>query len=119
MLFKTLSPAYFAPARYTSLTEDGALETSTFDAQFSRMKSSEIAAIFGAEPKDRPKDADLLDKHLVGWRGVYNEAKEDVAFSKAAYGVLEESHPGLQGALATAWWKSITPTEAAHLSAKN
>jgi hypothetical protein len=119
MIINTASPKYFAPVALKILSEDGALQELTFDAQFKRSKQSEVTAFFEGRSGEVINHKETVDNFMTGWRGVTDPGAALVPYSPEALDALCEEYPGMRGAIAAAYYASITPSVAAHLAAKN
>ena len=116
-----LSPTYFAPVSFDLLGENGNLVTHAFDAQFKRMDAGALDALdaeIRAIPSGSGKDLGLLERVMVGWRGV-QDASGDLAFSVEALRAVCAKVPRLRGDLVSAFIESNRPQQKAHFAEKN
>lgn len=118
-IVRTASPAQFAPVTLKCLSAEGALQELKFDAQFKRLKQSEVTAFFESNQDGQIKHKDVLDSYMTGWRGVTDESKTPIPYSKEERDALCDEYVGMLGALAQAFYDTLNPKAAAHLASKN
>ncbi len=118
-IIRTASPTQFAPVTHKCLDVDGVLQELKFDAQFKRLKQSEITAFMQEHEGGAIKHKEVLDRYMIGWRGVTDESKAPVPYSVQEREALGEEYVGLSGAMAEAFFATLNPKAAAHLAAKN
>lgn len=114
-----LSPTYFAPATLAHLNAEGKLIQGKFDCQFRRLPKEEMADMATRLNSGEITDAEFFDKVMVGWRAVADADGQPVTFSKEALEQACKTVDGFGRACAKAYFDSVQPTAAAHLSAKN
>lgn len=118
-IVRTASATQFAPVTLKCLSAEGVLQELKFDAQFKRLKQSEVSAFFEANADAQIKHKDVLDKYMTGWRGVTDESKAPVPYSSEEREALCDEYVGMLGALAQAFYDTLNPKAAAHLASKN
>jgi hypothetical protein len=118
-IVRTASPTQFAPVTHKCYSADGALQELKFDAQFKRLKQSEAAALFETQSDGQIKHKDVLDSYMIGWRGVTDESKAPIPYTKEDREALCDEYVGMLGALAQAFYDTLNPKAAAHLASKN
>ncbi len=112
------SPKYFAPCEHPVLGEEGKLQTHLFDGQFKRLKTSQIQQLNEDIAAGKCTDAQLLERVMVGWRGVEN-LSGPMPFTPENFALAEEEMPGLKQAFVRGYIASTSPTASAHLLEKN
>lgn len=118
-IIRTASATQFAPVTLKCLNADGVLQELKFDAQFKRLKQSEITVFLQEQAGDVIKHKDVLDRYMIGWRGVTDESKAPVPYSVQEREALCDEYVGMAAAMAEAFFATLSPKAAAHLAAKN
>lgn len=126
-----LSPKYFAPAVFKSLSETGALQEFAFDCEFKRHTKEELTALDAQikswrEMKGGEVDAKVLARVCTAWRvsvpkadGSPGHEVKVIPYSDEAAQQMDESHPGFIAICVRAFYISTAPAQAAHLAEKN
>lgn len=78
------SPDYFWPVAFTYPGENGKVEKANFDARFKRISQSRIAEIQNQIKEGSFDEGSILKEIVVGWRGVVDDAGEEIPFSITA-----------------------------------
>jgi len=78
------STDYFWPVSISYPAENGRTEKANFDAKFKRISQSRIDEIQKAARSDELRDSELIKEVLIGWRGIIDEAGEEIQFSESA-----------------------------------
>ena len=117
----TQSPTYKWPVKVTIPTDGGKRETSTFTAEFRRLKQSRISEIISSgqrKSKGEALDADqdlsdleLLGEIMAGWDDVKDDDGELIPFSRAALEMMSEL-PTVAGQIAEQWLESLQKAKA-------
>lgn len=114
-----LSAAYFAPVKLAMLDADGKLQNHLFDAQFKRMDEDNMEDLQERLNARDLDDNSLLDKVMVGWRGITDAQDLPIEYTQARRREVCAQAPGMRVALVVAYFASLEPKAAAHLSEKN
>lgn len=83
MLKLNTSGTFFWPVTVSIPADGGAFDKQTFDAEFKRMKISEVEAMIGRVYTGELSGPAAVRTFFVGWRGIENEG-EPVPFSETA-----------------------------------
>lgn len=75
------SPAYWAKVEVPIKLEDGKEQIMKFDAQFKRVTQEELEELIERGRKGQLPDSQLLDQVWLNWRGVGDEAGEELTFN--------------------------------------
>lgn len=94
---------FLAPATLYVNAEDGTPAAQAFKVRFRRLKKSEYQDI-ERQVAGGLKIPELLDQVVVGWEGLTDDAGQPVPYSTAERQAAEEEYPGLEFAMAKAWW---------------
>jgi hypothetical protein len=88
--------------------EGGRTQKFSFEAEFNRLEQDEITEIFRKREEDEPpvKDAEVLDRVLVGWRGVKNADGSDLEVNPGNRARLLNRFPA-SSSIVRAYLKSI------------
>lgn len=113
-----LSPSYFYPVKLAVLDADGKLENRIFDARFKRLSQPEGEALVREAESGRLTDQQVVDRALVGWRGLQDADGNDLPYTPENLAIVL-SVAGLRAAVVTAFLQSQNPKESAALAAKN
>jgi len=97
------SEAFWYPVQVEILDDGGQPQKHEFEARFRRLTMDGITAIGAAT-----KDLDLMRQHLLGWRGVEDEAGSALPFSAENLERLLSVWPVLP-ALTRAFMEAHTP----------
>lgn len=113
------SPSYFAPVAIDILDDDGIKRTHRFDARFARLNESQVADIQAQAEAKTITDTDVLDRVLLGWRGVQDASGVDLPYTRDAREQACAAFVGLRQALVMAWFASLSARESAVLAQGN
>lgn len=75
------SPAYWAKVEVPVKDENGKDQIMKFDAQFKRVTQEELEELIERGRRGQLPDAQLLDQVWLNWRGVGDEAGEELSFN--------------------------------------
>lgn len=77
------SPSFFWPVTINTPADGGTFEKQTFDAEFKRMKISEVEKMVAGVHSGAVPGSAAVREFFVGWRGVVDDGQE-VPFSETA-----------------------------------
>lgn len=100
-----LSDSYTWPVT-VEVVDAGKSAKHTFDAQFRRLKQSQIDELIAAVRDGHKSDADLVAEVLVGWAGVKDAAGEDIPFTESSRDRVMDVYP-VRPAVLAAWFESL------------
>ena len=99
-------PTYETEVTVAYPVAGGKVETAKFFAEFKRLNQAELEALMAEVRDAKLGDRAVLDRVLVGWRGVQDEAGAELPFNPATRDQLLALHP-TQPAIARAFFNSI------------
>ena len=103
---RSQTPAYWWPVVVEFASDGGKFEKETFDAEFKRLPQDRLREIGEKIDGTLITDLELLDQVLVGWRGIFDEAGDEVPFSETAKGrILNVAM--VASAVVSAWLESL------------
>jgi hypothetical protein len=100
------SDRYYYPVTVEVVEDRGKRVKHTFDAQFVRLPQSEIDEMFSPQREQRITDSEVVDRVVVGWRGVKDQDDVDIPFSMEALADLLDVY-GVRSAIVRAWMESL------------
>jgi hypothetical protein len=100
------SDSYVWPVTVEIPIDGGRFDRQTFDAEFKRLPQARNNAIVAAAKAEATTDLEVADEVLVGWKGIADDAGEDVPYSETAKAQLLDV-PGVSAALVEAYLKSL------------
>ena len=103
---RSQTPAYWWPVVVEFASDGGKFEKETFDAEFKRLPQDRLREIGEKIDGTLITDLELLDQVLVGWRGIFDEAGDEVPFSETAKGRILNVAMVAQ-AVVSAWLESL------------
>lgn len=116
-MFKmTKSASYYWPVAFTTPADGGKFEKQTFDAQFKRITQSRFQELLGIsaaaneeadEQKEKMTDSLFVREVTVGWRGINDDAGNEIVFSEGALADILEV-PGVARAMVMAYVESFS-----------
>lgn len=98
------SATFFWPVEVNVMSDGGAYEKQTFDAEFRRLSQGQLDELGKNVKASEMTDADFVRQVLTGWRGVADQG-EDVPFSATALDQLLDL-PGLSAAIVLAFGRA-------------
>lgn len=93
---------YSWPIEVQTPTDGGQFEKSTFDVVFKRISTSKLKTLIG----DEKTDSDFAREVVFGWKGVRDEAGNEIPFSESALESLLEI-PSIPGTIVVAYLQSV------------
>jgi hypothetical protein len=81
---RNLAPTYKWPVLVEPPQDGGKFGKETFDAEFRRLPQDQLRDIGERIDAGTITDRELLDKVLVGWSGIFDEAGDEVPFSESS-----------------------------------
>ena len=103
---RSQSPSYRWPVVVEFPVDGGKFDKETFDAEFKRLPQDQLREIGDRIEAGTITDLELLDKVLVGWSGIFDEAGDEVPFSEtSADEILNVAL--VASAIVAAWLESL------------
>ena len=103
---RSQTPAYWWPVVVEFAADGGKFEKEGFDAEFKRLPQDRLREIGERIDGGLITDLELLDLVLVSWRGIFDEAGDEVPFSETAKGrILNVAM--VASAIVAAWLESL------------
>lgn len=107
MAFKlALTPTYSVEVTVEYPIEDGKTQRAKFFARFKRLKQEEIEDLLKRAREARANDRQILEEVLVGWKGVQDEAGEEIPFTPENMATVMNVYP-MQPATVRAFFDSV------------
>lgn len=103
---RSQTPAYWWPVVVEFASDGGKFEKEGFDAEFKRLPQDRLRVIGEQIDGGTITDLELLDVVLIGWRGIFDEAGDEVPFSETAKGRILNVAMVAQ-AVVSAWLESL------------
>lgn len=100
------SGTFFWPVEVSTPADGGKFERETFDAEFRRMKLSEVDEMIARVQTGELTGPAAVRTFMVGWRGVTSDG-EDVPFSETSL-ALALDKPGVAAALFDAFREAMS-----------
>jgi hypothetical protein len=103
---RSFSATYKWPVTVEPPQDGGKFGKETFEAEFRRLPQDQLREIGERIESGTFPDRELLDKVLVGWSGIFDEAGDEVPFSETK--ANEILNVGLvAAAIVAAWLESL------------
>lgn len=101
------STTYTWPVEIKLPADGGQFTKHTFDAEFARIKQSEIESFIDGLAKGDVADREICAKILKGWRGITDDDGNDAPFSQSALEQVLEI-PTVAMSIIKSWMESLT-----------
>lgn len=106
MLKLNASNTFFWPVVIQTPIDGGKFQKETFDAEFRRLKVSEVEAMVARVATGELTGAAAVKQFIVGWRGIEDDG-QDVPFSDTALAQVLDI-PGVAGGLFEAYKEAMS-----------
>lgn len=102
-----IKPTVECPAVLYIPIDMGQFAKHKFSVLFHRLKKEERDSLQQQYIKDEITLQQLLDKIVAGWGGMLDENQQPVAYSIAVRAETEQAFPGMEQAMAVAWFDHL------------
>jgi hypothetical protein len=103
---RNFSPTYKWPVLVEPPEGGGKYGKETFDAEFRRLPQDQLREIGDRIEAGTITDLELLDKVLLGWSGIFDEAGDEVPYSETNAGEILNVAL-VASAIVAAWLESL------------
>ena len=100
------SETYIWPVTVEIPIDGGRFDRQTFDAEFKRLPQTRNNAIIQAAREEATTDLEVANEVLVGWKGINDDAGDEVPFSETAKQQLLDV-PGVCAAIVEGYINSL------------